>query len=148
MEPRTVDQITLKKESHCSYMKCSQSLSPQLCCGWQAFAHGLSHPIQNNGITDNGLFTVRMVLTTHKILGYTPCEKAPKQVNRNPGLGWRGLCSFIPSPGKASVSPQLVPWEEEHPADLRARAQVPRTPYAVPFALSTFPLAFPMPLLS
>lgn len=58
------------------------------------------------------LFTVRMVLTTDKILGYTPsCEKAPKQANRNPGLGWWGwgsLHSFTPSPGRASVFSQLV----------------------------------------
>lgn len=58
------------------------------------------------------LFTVRMVLTTDKVLGHTPsCEKAPKQANRNPGLGWwgrGGLRSFTPSPGRASVFSQLV----------------------------------------
>lgn len=58
------------------------------------------------------LFTVRMVLTTDKILGYTPCEKAPKQANRNPGLKWWGWGGAVyaasPLPQAGPVFSQLV----------------------------------------
>lgn len=91
------------------------TVSPTLL--WMAgLCPGILPPNSKQWHHKQWLFTVRMVLNTQKILGYTPsCEKAPKQANRNPGLGWGRSMQFHPFPRQgqclSAASAQL--WDEK-----------------------------------